>query len=138
MGICARGSDRFGCDDGCNDFSNGMDRLMSGLQKIDPVAQRLIVAAIEAKKDLTYIDSDRSFLGREIESVHVQVVNGEPHISQKHYRQPVLGDWLQLVGGVAMAVIGGFLVWNMVRGVFIKSEIGHEVLASFINESRLG
>jgi hypothetical protein len=97
---------------------------MSGLQKIDPVAQRLIAAAVASGKDLTFIDSDRSFFGREIESVHVQVVNGEPHISQKHYRQPVLGDWLQLVGGVTLVAIGGFLIWNMVRGVFVKSEVG--------------
>jgi hypothetical protein len=107
---------------------------MSGLERIDPIAQRLIKAAVESGKDLTYINSDRTFLGREVESVHVQVVNGEPHISQKHYRQPVLGDWLQLVGGVTLMVIGGFLVWNMVRGVFIKSEVSGESVIGYVVE----
>jgi hypothetical protein len=107
---------------------------MSGLAKIDPIAQRLIAAAVASGKDLTYIDSDRSFLGREIESIHVQVVNGEPHISQRHYRQFMLGDWLQLVGAVTMVVIGGFLIWNMVRGVFIKSEVGGEVIVGYVVE----
>lgn len=106
---------------------------MSGLQQVDPIAQRFIQGAAASGKDCSYCKRTRDFAGREVESVSIEVLEGVVHVVESSRRPFALGDWLQVVGGVAIVFV---LAWMAVQGVkgVLKSEIDSGSLVQIIEE----